>query len=385
MNQKNSLESVYFVNIPEDFKFSQAALQIDKTIPLPVQKKDNAPDSPGSFKMDELEPEQILAGILAVLAHDKNNPHSDYYRSIIKKARPNIEKELSEAAIIKAKNEDWEMAEELFLTLRGISPDNSAVILNTAVFLDQRAESYRRSGLFEDADAYDNNALQYYKEAMDAEPPIADAFFNAGFFYLKQHNFSEAKGAFETYLALTCDTKDEDLGENGLYKKERAQEIINNISNDNMDDEAFRNAYKLISQGEEEKGLEEIRKFLSSNPKVWNAWFLLGWGMRRLGNYEQAEQAFSQALNCGGDKNSDLYNELAICQMEQKNLEGSKKSLLKALELSPEDTKIISNLGYLSLKSGNKEEAQKYFTTVLVYNPDDMIAASELAKLEGEN
>ena len=382
MNPKNPLESVYFVNLPENFSLSEKALQLDKSIPLPVQKKDSAPDAPGSFNMEELSGEQVLAGILTVLAYDRNNQHLDYYRSILKQARPDIEKELTEAAVIKAKNEDWDMAEELFLTLRGIDPENAGTKLNTAVFLDQRAESYRQSGLYEDADAYDSDAQEYYREAMEAEPAIPDAFFNAGFFYLKQHNFYDAKDCFETYLALTCDTSDEDLGENGIYKKERAQEIINNISNDNMDDERFKNAYKLISSGQEEKGLEEIREFLSKNPKVWNAWFMLGWGMRRLEKWEQAEQAFMQALTCGGENNSDCYNELAICQMEEKKLSEAKKSLLKALSISPEDTKIISNLGYLSLKEGNRSEAQKYFSAVLVYLPNDKIALSELAKLE---
>lgn len=380
MNQKTPLDSVYFINIPENFELSKAALKIEKSIPLPVQKKEK--DSPGNFNMEELAPEQVLAGILTVLAYDHHNEYLDYYRSIIKQARPNIFKELTEAAILKAKNEDWDIAEELFLTLRGLDPDDSVTLLNTALFLDQRAESYRRSALHEDADAYDNDALSYYKEAMDAEPPLPDAFFNAGFFYLKQHNYIDAKGCFETYLALTCDEKDEDLGENGIYKKERAQEIIDNITNDNMDDESFRNAYKLIASGQEEKGLEEIKKFIKTNQKVWNAWFLLGWGMRHLGKWEQAQQAFLQALNCGGDKNADVYNELAICLMEMNNLQEAKKSLIKALSIAPEDTKIISNLGYVAEKEGNKEEAQKYFTTVLEYDPNDRIAVSELAKLE---
>jgi Flp pilus assembly protein TadD len=55
---------------------------------------------------------------------------------------------------------------------------------------------------------------------------------------------------------------------------------------------------------------------------------------------------------------------------------------MKALSLEPESTKIISNLGYLSLALGNKEEARNYFTAVLEYDPKDKIAASELAKLE---
>ena len=217
---------------------------------------------------------------------------------------------------------------------------------------------------------------------MNAEPAIPDAFFNAGFFYLKQHDYHEAKGAFETYLALTCDAKDEDMDENARYRQERAQEIVNKISNENMDDAAFAQAYRLISTGKEEEGLDKIRKFLMNNQKVWNAWFLLGWGLRKLRRYEDAMNAFNQAISCGGDQNSDTYNELAICHMELNNIPEAKKSLMKALSISPEDTKIISNLGFLNLKEGNKQEAQKYFTAVLEFNPNDQIAVTELAKLE---
>ena len=167
-------------------------------------------------------------------------------------------------------------------------------------------------------------------------------------------------------------------------KKERAQEILNHINNDNMDDEAFKRAYKLISSGQEEKGLEEIRTFIQKNPNVWNAWFLLGWGLRRIGRWADAEQAFNQSLSCGGENNCDTYNELAICLMEQGKTKEAKKSLQKALSINPENVKIISNLGYLSLKEGNIDDARKYFTIVLEYSPNDKIALSELAKLETE-
>lgn len=380
MNPASPLETIYFINLPEDYKFSDAAMKIDPSVPLPVQKKTEG--DPNDFDMNDIQPEQVLAGILTVLAYDKHNEHLEYYRSIIMQAKPNIKKELTEAAIIKTKNEDWDFAEELFLTLKGIDPEDKAITLNLALFLDQRAESYRRSGIHEDADAYDNDALEYYKDAMNAEPAIPDAFFNAGFFYLKQHDYHEAKGAFETYLALTCDAKDEDMDENAQYRQERAQEIVNKISNENMDDAAFAQAYRLISTGKEEEGLDKIRKFIMSNQKVWNAWFLLGWGLRKLRRYEDAMNAFNQAIACGGDQNSDTYNELAICYMELNNIPEAKKSLMKALSISPEDTKIISNLGFLNLKEGNKQEAQKYFTAVLEFDPNDQIAVTELAKLE---
>ena len=95
-------------------------------------------------------PGKHLAGILTVLAYDKKNQNLDYYRSILKKARPNIKAELCEAAILKTKNEDFDLAEEIFLALHGFDPEDEAIILNMALFLDQRAESYRKAGLYED-------------------------------------------------------------------------------------------------------------------------------------------------------------------------------------------------------------------------------------------
>ena len=380
MNPNNPLNSVVFITLPEDFEISKKAMHIDTTIPLPVQLPlGSNPEEP--FDISTLSEEMILAGILTVLAYDKSNPNLNYYRNIITNAKPNIKTELSEAAILKARNEDFEIAEEIFDALRGLDPEDMAIVLNTALFFDQRADSYRKSGLIEDADAYDNDAEYYYKQAMDSEPAIPDAFFNAGFFYLKQKNFIKGKECFEIYLAYVVDTKDEELGENGIYKKQRAAEIIRDIENRNLDDELFKSAYDLICNEEEEKGLDKIRQFLEKNPKIWNAWFLLGWGLRRLGRYEDAKQAFDETVKLGGD-NCDTFNELAICQMELGDLKGSKKTLLKAFQLEPENTKIMSNLGFVSLKEGDIESARGYFTAVLEFDPEDKIALSALSQLE---
>lgn len=378
MNPASALDSIYFITPGENFSLSKDAMPIDKMIPLPIQKKQS--DSPGNFKMSELTAEQVLSGILTVLAYDRHNEHLDYYRSILRKARPNIKRELSEAAILKTKNEDFELAEEIFLALKGFDPEDVAITLNIALFFDQRADSYRRSGLNDDADAYDALALENYKAAMEAEPPAPDAFFNAGFFHLKQRDFASARDAFESFLALTCDSKEE--SENAAYKKERAQEILDGIKNQNMDDVRFKNAYAFISSGQEEKGLDEIREFLQHNPSVWNAWFLLGWGLRKIERYSDAEAAFRKALEMGGSENAETYNELALCLMAKDDFSGAKENLLKALSLAPESTKIISNLGFVALKEGEIEMARKYFSSVLEFEPNDAIASAELAKLE---
>ena len=380
MKQNSPLDTVYFITLGEDFKFSEQAMHIDPSIPLPVQKKDK--DAPGTFNMAELTEEQILAGLLTVMAYDSDNKNILYYRSLLKKARPNLKAELTEAAILKTKNEDFELAEEIFASLRGFDPEDIATVLNTALFLDQRGDFYRQSGLTDDADACDEEALFYYKQAMDAEPAVPDAFFNAGFFYLKKRNFVEAKSVFETYLALTCEESDEDMGENGVYKKNRAQEILNDIANRSLEDEHFSAAYRLIDSDKVEEGLEEIRLFITKNPHVWNAWFMLGWGLRKVGRFEEAFKAFEKALSLEGGKTADTYNELAICCMEQNLTDEAKKYLLQALSMEPENTKIISNLGYVALKQGDPSLAASYFQTVLEYDPDDKIAALELQNLD---
>ena len=98
--------------------------------------------------------------------------------------------------------------------------------------------------------------------------------------------------------------------------------------------------------------------------------------------YADAEGAFVKALECGGDENPDCYNELSICCMEEGKIDKAREHLLKALELAPENTKIISNLGYAALKAGDVSGAQRYFQTVLEFDPNDKIAAMELERLE---
>ena len=373
----NPLNSIIYVTLPDDYVLPKEAYKIDTTIPLPIQMP--TPDIK-EFDIKELKWEMVLAGILTVLAYEVDNPNVQYYRSIILASKPNIKAELTEAAILKTRNEDWDIAEEIFTALHGLDPEDMTVILNSALFFDQKAESYRRSGLNEDADAYDDIAFDYYKKAMVAEPAIPDAFFNAAFFYLKQRNYAKGKECFETYLTLTKETDDNKLSENDKYKRDRAKEIINDICSRNLEDELFKSAYDFIKMEQEEKALEKIREFLQKNPKVWNAWFMLGWALRRLGRWQDGKAAFLQAIECGGE-NADTLNELAICCKEEGNIEEAREHLMKALSYENENTKILSNLGFLELQEGNPEQARKYFEIVLEIDPNDLLAKEAIKSL----
>ncbi len=373
----NPLQAIVYIKLPETFTISGTSFKLNADIPLPVQQ--STADST-KFDISNLTWEMILAGILTILAYDVHNEHIDYYRSLLLETRQNIKAELTEAAILKAHNENYDIADEIFAALRGLDPEDMTTILNSALFYDERAESYRKSGLTEDADACDETASRYYKKALSAEPAIPDAFFNAGFFYLKQKDFSRSRECFETYNSLMSSFTDES-DENTQYKIRRSKEIADDIASRNLEDELFKSAYDFIVMEQEEKALEKIRLFLEKNPKVWNAWFMLGWALRRLERWVDAKNAFIQALELGGE-NADTLNEIAICCMELQEFAESRKMLNKALQLESENTKIMSNLGFLALKEGNPSEARRFFLSVLEFDPNDTVAKKLLEDME---
>jgi len=377
------LDSLVFISIPEEHHLSAQVPLFDPSIPLPVQL--TGPNE--KFEASELSWEMILAGILTVLAYDAENAQLDYYRAILKALRPGIREEMTEAAILKIKNGDFELAEEIFMALRGLDPEDKVTVLNLALLLDERADNMRRSGMEDDADALDASAFEYYRTAMTAEPPLPEAFFNAGFFYLKQKNYRKAKGALESYLGIeSAET------ETAQTRKAKAREIIEVISARDLDDDLFKSAFDYINMGQEEKALEQIRLFLETHPKVWNAWFILGWALRRLERWEDARVAFVQALELGKKADSgieagytDICNELSICLMELGELDQSRAALISALEQESENTKVIANLGMLALRQGNKAEAAGFFRTVLEIDPKDQLCREMLAQMDAQS
>jgi Flp pilus assembly protein TadD len=118
---------------------------------------------------------------------------------------------------------------------------------------------------------------------------------------------------------------------------------------------------------------------MERRPLVWNGWFILGWALRLLGRWSDGAAAFRKAIDLGGG-NSDTRNELAICLMETGDIPGARRELEAALTEDPENVKIISNLGVLALKNGDREKAAAFFRTVLELDSDDPVAREFLDK-----
>jgi Flp pilus assembly protein TadD len=359
-----------FLSVPESLRgqaesMAHGDFSINPDIPLPVE----IPEGEEKLNLEELSWEMIVSGMLRVIADGEEKDEAlDYYRRFVLMVRPSIMGELSEAAILKARGGEFDLALEILDTLRGFNPSSPAVLLNRALVMEERASALeRRNEPGTEAAAAFEAAEAAYTTALALHPPFPDTQFNAGFFYLGRKDFRRAKECLSLYVTLSEDRE----------KTERAQSIIKDIERSGLEDESFTEAYTLIQQGNEEAGMCIIRNFIEKRPSVWNGWFVLGWALRRLGRWEDGAAAFAKAVELGGG-HGDTRNELAICLMESGDLQGARRELEAALRGDPENIKIISNLGVLALKNGSPDEAAAFFRTVLELDPQDPIAKSFL-------
>jgi Flp pilus assembly protein TadD len=368
---------IVFLSVPESLgqlaeNSNMGGFSINPEIPVPVE----IPEGLDKISIEDLSWEMILAGMLRVIEAGEEKPEwIDYYRSFVLVFRPGILEEFSEAAIIKARNGDCIKALEILDTLRGLFPVGLylAVDLNRALVLEQCAAQMQRQGKPEAEAAY-FAAQKAYLDLMELEPPLPDAYYNGGYFFLSQKNFLQAAECFSRYIEIAQDDE----------KRKQAKSILKEIRDKGLDNESFIEAYALIQQGKAAEALPPIHDFLEQQPTVWNGWFLLGWALRLLGRFADGEAAFRKTIELGG-ANSDTRNELAICLMENGNYPGARKELETALWEDPENVKIISNLGVLAIKTNRKNEATAFFRTVLELSGNDPIAKKYLEEMENNN
>ncbi len=358
-NKHSKLERIVYVSIPEDSEQDIDGFKIDTSILLPVE----IPIDETNWQMQDLSWEMIIAGMLKIFAWDSEHKNINYYRNFIDFVKPRINEEMTQTGIIKANNKDFEIAEEIFRALANYHPDIEQNLTNLALVLEEQAELYENLKNSNLAEQKKDEAFSIYKRIMKLHPNSENAIFNAGNFYLKHGNMSKAGLLLKHYLSITKD----------IDKQNHVRHILEKIQNLSNEDTIFNEAYELIKIGKEESGIKKVKQYIDSNKDIWNAWFLLGWAYRRIGNYQKGKEALVKCLNLNPE-NIDTYNELAICYLELGEYIECRKKLSQALRLDGENIKIISNFGILALKENKQVEALGFFKTVLEIEPEDRIA-----------
>ncbi|MGP1521190.1 MAG: tetratricopeptide repeat protein [Treponema sp.] len=373
---KSPLDSVLYIEVPEPLlkKFPHV---IEKGVLIPVQLPDGVLRIE-DFDVSSLNIEMILSGMLIIFAHKRTHKHIDYYRKLFQEIRPNIKDEILKAVTIKIQNKDYVMAENLLESLIGFDEKDFNIRLTQSYLYEEiGGEEYRRK------------AGEIYDYLIGLEPPFPPVFFNAAIFFIEEKNYRRAKDLLETYIALKIDDEDEDE----MRKVEKAQEALNYLNSQIIDDKNFQQAVELVNKDKIDEALKLIHKFMEENPKKWNGWFLLGWALRKAKRWADGASSFKKCIELYKEVSlsipssltneySEMCNELSICLIETGNTKEAEEVLKDALSVDCENVKLISNLGIVALKNGDREKAIAYFRTALFISPQDEVALSMLRTLE---
>lgn len=380
---KSLLDSLVYIDIPSGFLESNSCVLhpsvIDNNIKLPVQIPDSA-NSTGEFNSSTLTVEMILAGMLIIFAYDRVHKDIDYYRHLFLLIRPTIREEILSGILIKIDNKDYEMAESLLESLIGLDEKCINAHLMLAYLYEKKSKEDTKQNK-----KYRKQAKEVYDKLICIEPPNPPVFFNAAIFFIEEGNYKRAKDLLETYIALKID--DEDADE--IKKVEKAQNTLNYINNQVIQDSNFKKAITLINEEKASDALPLIQSFIEENPKNWNGWFLLGWALRMLKRWKEgavslqkSRELYQKNKNKSFERSdvnlqneySQICNELAVCLLEDEKITEAQAVLENALCKDCENVKLISNLGMIALKKGDKEKASSYFRTALYINPKDPVA-----------
>ena len=344
MNLSNKTEGIVFINLPKDLEQTIGDFKVDPTIPIPLQ----LPENHTKMEANDVTVERIISGMLKIIAWVPEHEHFEYFRQFVIASQPESIEQLNLAAIAKEKVEDYGFSEELFLCVNHLAPQPASFI-NLATHYAKRA-THAEDGEGKDTlyDLYQQKTIDILIKGLKSNPDNPDLLCEIGYFHIYQNNIDSARDYLEKYME---NAEDEDK------RKKQVGNVLKDINNKLTNDTALLQAYDEIQLCNEDKALELLHTYIENNPEVWNAYFFKGWALRRQFNYQGAKECFLECIKLG-ESNSEIYNELSICALEEGHKELAIFYLDSALDLEPQNLKLLTNLAYLKIEEKDYDKAR---------------------------
>lgn len=369
MSKTEKLEGIVFINLPKSLEKAVDGFPLDSSIPLPIQLPEGKTDIEQSY----ITIERIVAGMIKIIAWQSDNKHFEYYRNFVLAAQSDAVNQLNLAAIAKQKAEDFTFSEELFIAVNNLAPQPASFI-NLATHYSTRAVKAQERDDETEYDLYQQKALNTLNDGLKVFENNPDLLCEIGFFHVYQNNIEAAREKFEAYMKK-ADKNDE--------RKEQVTKILKDIDEKIHDETQLLEAYDQINLYNEEKAIEILDEFLKENPDVWNAHFFKGWALRRIQRYEEAKPCFLEALKLG-ECNSEIYNELAICALEEDQRELALFYLDTAIDLEPDSITLLTNYALLNLEDKNYDKARYLLEKARNVDEEDPLVVHLIKKYSEE-
>ncbi len=363
------LEQVFFISMEGRSDFFIENFQVREDVPLPVLA------SSETLSKEDITPDNIILGMFRVIRDNENDENINYYRDFIYAVKPDVDAQLTSAALEAENNGDYTEAIDIYTGLLRLNPDSSDHLLNCAVCYNEYSLHLFDKGEEDLAFKMEEEAFRYFKMLDDIPEKNDRIYYYLGRFYLSKENYEKAIEYFKDFIGTTDDVE----------RKKEVLEALKMIQSLGVLNEDYRYAQELTEADKDDAALESIEKFIEKYPLNWNGCYLKGFILRKLERYEEAIDFFKKALNFNGNE-VDLYNELGLCYMNLENYNKSELYFVKALRYAPEDMSIYYNLAILAYRKKDMKEALKYCEIINEFSPNDLKAKDlvNLIKNSGE-
>jgi tetratricopeptide (TPR) repeat protein len=220
------------------------------------------------------------------------------------------------------------------------------------------AQALGLMGVVLDAQQRYDEAERYYNQALKIDPNSGSLLNNLGNHYLARGNTERAQAVFERVIALQPDQVNANLQLARISVEEKkGSEALKYLSHLPPQDQAipiaqlFR-AQALDFQGKRSESVEVLRELEKQTPRNARLAFSIGMMYASWKRYDDAERAFTRALEAEPTNFDVLYN-LGLAAMRAGDLDRAQKVLGVALNQRPKDVDTLYNLGRVRSEQGD--------------------------------
>ncbi len=211
--------------------------------------------------------------------------------------------------------------------------------------------------------------------AVDLAPSFPAPYTGLGILYKEQGNFRSAEAwlkkglALEesapTYTALGVAQRRLGASSAAIQSFKRAIEIEPEY------EEAYFNLGIMFPEERSAEAIASFSKALELDPAYQEAHRELGWALRRLARYDEAEWHLKRAVELD---NSDgwAHTYLGNLQWARGETQSAERAFKSAVEVWPDDSMTHSHLAYFYECLDRNDEAKFFYENALQLDPDDI-------------
>ena len=248
-----------------------------------------------------------------------------------------------------------------------MDPDDIMALYQYAIICQELSLKYQKDEDIKAMNDFLLEALASLEKILDIDDSFALAYYQLGFHYSNQNQFTKAKLTWDRALDL------------GIDEESRA-DIMENLSK--IDHKVrYEKAYNLVFQGKAQEALEDLLDLESQYPDWWNLLFIISLAYKSLEDLGQAKSYLEKILITRPTQ-VDTLVEMALCLAQEGNLPGAIDYLTRAAKLKKDDPEILCNLGMAYLHNGEEDEARYYIERAYEIDPTDEVTQACMRALD---